>query len=312
MHVLVTGGAGFIGSHTTRALLERSAAVRILDDFSSGRPENLSGLPVEIITGSIVDANTVQRATQGVTHVIHLAAEVSVPRSIADPLRMHAVNVTGTLNVLLAAAQAGARRVVLASSCAVYGDAPAGAQHEALRPQPLSPYGVSKLAAELYGAAWYTVHALETVALRYFNVFGPRQDPRSEYAAVIPKFITAVLNGRRPVIYGDGEQTRDFTYVENVVRGNLLALEAPGAAGQVFNIATGGEISLNHLARALGDIMGQPIEPEYAPVRKGDIRHSTADISRAGELMGYEPVVDFREGLRRTLEWYTHHPEAAQ
>lgn len=304
MKILITGGAGFIGSHLVRALLKRGDAVRVLDNFFSGRRSNLTGLEVELIEGDIINAEVVKRAMTGMTHSLHLAAVPSVPRSIADPLNSNAVNVVGTLNVLVAARDLGMQRVVLASSSSVYGEAFAGAKREDLPLYPLSPYGVSKLAAEKYGVAFYTVYGLETVALRYFNVFGPRQDPRSEYAAVIPKFIQALLDGRRPTIYGDGEQTRDFTYVENVVQANLLALEAPSVAGQVFNIATGNEISLNRFVRTLAEISGRDFQPEYAAPRKGDIRHSVADISNARASLTYSPVVDFAEGLALTLQWY--------
>jgi UDP-glucose 4-epimerase len=304
MKILLTGGAGFIGSHIARALVERGDTVRVFDNFSSGKHANLTGVAAETIEGDICDAQAVRRAASGMTHIIHLAAMASVPRSVADPLGSNAVNVTGTLNVLCAARDLGLQRVVFASSSSIYGEAFAGPKHEDLPLYPLSPYGVAKLAAEKYCAAFHTVYGLETVALRYFNVFGPRQDPNSEYAAVIPKFITALLAGRRPVIYGDGEQTRDFTYVANVVRGNLLALEAKGAAGRAFNVATGGAVSLNQLARSLADLVEQAVLPEYAAPRPGDIRHSSADITRAGEVLGFEPIVDFREGLRLTLDWY--------
>jgi nucleoside-diphosphate-sugar epimerase len=307
MKILVTGGAGFIGSHLVRALLERGDAVRVLDNFFSGRRSNLAGLEVELIEGDITNAEVVKRALLGITHVLHLAAVPSVPRSIADPLTSDAVNVVGTLNVLVAARDLGIQRVVFASSSAVYGEAFAGAKREDLPLYPLSPYGVSKLAAEKYGAAFHTVYGLETVALRYFNVFGPRQDPRSEYAAVIPKFIQAVLDGRRPTIYGDGEQTRDFTYVANVVQANLLALEAPSVAGQAFNIAAGNEISLNRFVRTLIEISGHDFQPEYTAPRKGDILHSVADISQARASLEYGPFIDFSEGLTRTFHWYREH-----
>lgn len=307
MKILITGGAGFIGSHLVRALLGRGDTVRVLDNFFSGRRNNLAGLEVELIEGDIINAEVVQRAMTGMTHVLHQAAVPSVPRSIADPLNSDAVNVVGTLNVLIAARDLGLQRVVFASSSSVYGEAFIGAKREDLPLYPLSPYGVSKLAAEKYSAAFYTVYGLETVALRYFNVFGPRQDPCSEYAAVIPKFIQALLEECRPTIYGDGEQTRDFTYVENVVQANLLALEAPSVAGQVFNIATGNEISLNHFVRTLAEISGQEFQPDYTAPRKGDIRHSVADISKARESLAYSPFMDFGEGLALTLQWYREH-----
>ena len=310
MKILVTGGAGFIGSHLTRALVERGDTVRVLDNFSTGRRANLEGVEAEIVVGDIREAEGVRRAAAGMTHLIHLAALVSVPHSVADPLTTHAINVTGTLNVLLAARDLGLQRVLFASSSAVYGEAFSGAKHEGLPLYPLSPYGVTKLAAEKYCLAFHTVYGLETVALRYFNVFGPRQDPRSEYAAVIPKFMAAVLAGRQPIIYGDGEQTRDFTYVADVVQGNLLALEAPAAAGQALNVATGSPVSLNQLVAILAEVSGRKIQPEYAPPRIGDILHSTAEIAQARQGLGYAPAVEFRSGLTLTWQWCQAHPEA--
>ena len=307
--VLVTGGAGFIGAHLVRALVDRGYGVRVLDNFSSGRRENLDGLPVEIIVGDVTEAATVRRAMETMTHVIHLAALPSVARSLSDPLLTHRVNVTGTLEVLVAARACGVQRLVFASSSSVYGDAGSGPRREDWPPAPLSPYGVSKLAAEKYCLAFYAAYGLETTALRYFNVFGPRQDPHSEYAAVIPKFITAWLSGRRPVIYGDGEQTRDFTYVDNVVQGTLLALEGEEAVGQVFNLAMGRQTSLNQLAQLLREIIGvrsNELMPEHSAPRPADIRHSTADISRARAVLGYAPDVDLRRGLELTVEWYRH------
>jgi UDP-glucose 4-epimerase len=304
MLVLVTGGAGFIGSHLARALIERGAAVRVLDNFSSGDRRRLEGAPVEIVAGDVRDAGAVQRASGGVTHVVHLAALVSVPQSVADPLECNAINVTGTLNVLLAAREAGARRVVFASSSAVYGEAALMPVREDASLRPLSPYGASKLAGEHYCAAFQAAYGLETVSLRFFNVFGPRQNPHSEYAAVIPRFITALLEGRCPTIYGDGEQTRDFTYVADVAEGIWRAMVTPGAAGQPLNLATGEGISLNELLRLLRELTGLDLPACHTGPRPGDIRHSTADIARARSVLGFTPQVSLREGLAHTLRYF--------
>lgn len=304
MKVLLTGGAGFIGAHTAQALVKRGDTVRVLDNFSTGQRQHLAGLDVEIVVGDVQDLETVRQAVRDMTHILHLAALVSVPRSVADPLAANAVNVVGTLNVLQAARAASVQRVVCASSSAVYGDVGVGPKREDQALYPLSPYGVSKLAAEKYCAVFQAVYQLETVALRYFNVFGPRQDPHSEYAAVIPKFITALVEGRPPLIYGDGEQTRDFVYIDNVVQANLLALAAPAAAGQAVNVAMGAAVSLNQLARLLIEITGAVGLPQYLAPRPGDIRHSTADITQAGAALGYAPAVSFRAGLERTVAWY--------
>ena len=303
---LVTGGAGFIGSNLVEALLARGERVRVIDNFSTGKRENLAELSgdLTIIEGDITDLPAVQTAMRGVDYVLHQAAIASVQSSVRDPVATDRTNVLGTLHVLQAAHTAGVRRVVYAASSAAYGESAADKQREDLPTRPLSPYGVSKLAGELYCAAFYTVFGLETVALRYFNVFGPRQDPNSEYSAVIPRFINALLAGHQPVIYGDGEQTRDFTYIANVVDGNLRALVAPGAPGQTFNLATGDRVSLNQLVKALGELLAAPVRPEYAPARLGDIRASSADIGRAQSVLGYAPVVDFNAGLEATLAWF--------
>ncbi len=308
-HYLVTGGAGFIGSNLVGALLEQGHTVRVLDNFSTGKRENLApyGSRVEVIEGDLTDLDAVRRAVQGVDVVLHQGALASVPRSIEDPISSNEANVKGTLHVLLAAKDAGVKRVVYASSSSVYGDqAVTEPKVETMTPQPISPYAVSKLSGEQYCQVFYEVYGLETVSLRYFNVFGPRQDPHSEYAAVIPKFITCMLEGQRPTIFGDGEQTRDFTYIGNVIKGNLLAATAPAEriAGQVFNMATGAQISLNGLVEMLQEITGQNIAPVHAPPRTGDIKHSRADIEKARRLLGYEPEVSFLEGLRQTVEWY--------
>jgi UDP-N-acetylglucosamine/UDP-N-acetyl-alpha-D-glucosaminouronate 4-epimerase len=304
---LVTGGAGFIGSNIVQALVERGASVRVADDFSTGKRHNLNGLRerIELLEGDLADLDVAQRAVQGVTWIIHQAAIPSVPRSIADPLGNNRAGVVASLNLLVAAREAGVRRLVYASSSSAYGEAVNGAKREDMPVRPLSPYGVSKLAAEQYCLAFHTVYGFETVALRYFNVFGPRQDPASEYAAVIPRFITALLDGRRPTIYGDGEQTRDFTYVGNIVAANLAALEAPDVAGQAFNIAMGQAVSLNQLVDELRRLTGtEDIQPEYADPRPGDIRHSLADVSKAREMMGFTPKIGFKEGLQKTIDWF--------
>jgi nucleoside-diphosphate-sugar epimerase len=302
---LVTGGAGFIGSNLVEALLAQGGRVRVLDNFSTGKRENLAGLSgdLEVIEGDITDWPATIAATRGADYVLHHAAIPSVQRSVRDPLATDRTNVLGTLHVLQAAREAGVKRVLYAASSSAYGEAVAEQKSEDLPARPISPYGVSKLAGELYCVAFTAVYGLETVALRYFNVFGPRQDALSEYSAVIPRFITALLSGGQPVIYGDGEQTRDFTFVANVVDANLRALTAPGVAGQVFNVAAGGRISLNTLARLLGEIMGPTVAPIYAAARPGDIRASSADISRARATLGYAPRIDFRAGLEATVEW---------
>ena len=303
---LVTGGAGFIGSNIVTTLLARGHTVRVLDNFSTGRRENLAQFldRIDLIEGDLRDPAAVRRAVRGVRTVLHLGALPSVPESVEDPLASHEVNATGTLNLLTAAEEAGVERVVLSSSCAVYGDDPALPKVESMLPAPKSPYAASKLAAEHYCRTFNETFDLETVCLRYFNVFGPRQDPASQYAAVIPNFITAMLRGQPPTIFGDGEQTRDFVYVANVVEANLLAAAAPAAPGSVLNVAAGAQYSLLDLVAALNDILGTHITPVHAPPRPGDIRHSYADINAAHHTLGYAPTVDLHKGLRRTLTWY--------
>lgn len=305
MKVLVTGGAGFIGSNLVRGLLARGDDVRVLDNFSTGSRRNLAGLDrdVEVVEGELRSYERVHNAVRGTEIVFHLGALGSVPRSVQDPLTSSAVNVEGTLNVLLAARDAGVRRVVFASSSSVYGDSPGMPRHESQRPAPLAPYAVSKLAAEQYCMVANRVFGLETVALRYFNVFGEHQDPLSGYAAVIPKFIRIMLDGERPTIFGDGETSRDFTHVENVVEANLRAAIAPAAAGRVMNVAVGTAHTLNELVRALQRLLDTEVEPEYAPPRPGDVAESLADVSLARQLIGYEPSVAFEEGLERTIAW---------
>ncbi len=302
--ILVTGGAGFIGSHLVRALLERGDRVRIIDNFSTGNRANLSGLEddIEVVEGELRSYERVHNAMRDVDLVFHQGALPSVPRSVQDPLTTSAVNIEGTLNVLLAARDQGARRVVFASSSSVYGRQDSLPLVETARPDPISPYGVAKLAAERYCVSFSRVYPLETVSLRYFNVFGPRQDPRSEYAAVVPRFITQLAVGRRAPVYGDGEQRRDFTYVANVVEANLLAGETVGGNGLVFNIATGRSTSVNELAETIGSVLGREAEREYFAARPGDIVASWADVSAAREALGWQPRVDLKEGLRATAE----------
>lgn len=304
MKVLVTGGAGFIGSHLAGRLLELGYQVRILDNFATGRRSNLATFhgEVEVIEGDIQSAERAYAAARGCELVFHQAALPSVPRSIQDPLTSNASNVTGLLNVMLAARDSGVRRVIYASSSSVYGANPDLPKSERMAPLPISPYAVAKLAGEGYCRSFGEVYGLQTVAIRYFNVFGPRQDPRSQYAAVIPNFITALLAGEQPLIYGDGEQSRDFTYVENVVQGNLLAAEADGVAGRVYNIACGRRVSLNELFGELRELIGADLQPRYTQARPGDVKHSLADISAARADLGYEPEVLLREGLSRTID----------
>ncbi len=306
MKVLVTGGGGFIGGHLVERLLADGHDVRALDNFTTGRRENLGDVidEIDLVEGDIQSYERAHTAVRGCDLVLHQAALPSVPRSVRDPLTSNASNVIGTLNVLLAARDSGVRRVVFASSSSVYGANPALPKREDLQTMPISPYAVAKLAAEGYCQSFWHVYELETVALRYFNVFGPRQDPRSEYAAVIPKLITAALHETTPVIFGDGEQTRDFTYVDNVVEANVLAMQAPDVAGEVFNVAVGDRVSLNELLRRIGEVTGQEIAAEHAEARAGDVRHSLADVGKARERLGYAPKVTLAEGLRRTIEWH--------
>jgi UDP-glucose 4-epimerase len=305
VRVLVTGGAGFIGSHLAADLLEQGHRVRVLDNFATGRRSNLASLgdEVDLVEGDVQSYERASKAVAGCEVVLHQAALPSVPRSVQDPLTSNATNVIGTLNVLLAARDHGVRRVVVASSSSVYGGlAGRGPKREDQPALPISPYATAKLAGEGYARSFHGVYELETVCLRYFNVFGPRQDPTSQYAAVIPNFITALLAGRPPVIFGDGEQSRDFTYVANVVRANLLAMDAPEVAGRVFNVACGERVTLNRLVAELQDLLGTRVEPIYAAPRPGDIRHSLADLSAAQSTLGYRPTVLLREGLERTID----------
>jgi nucleoside-diphosphate-sugar epimerase len=302
----VTGGAGFIGSHLTGYLLRQGHTVRVLDNFATGKRENLNRVmsQIEFVEGDIRDLERVRHAVEGVDCVFHQAALPSVPRSIADPLASNAVNVNGTLNVLVAARDAKVRRVVFASSSSVYGDNPTLPKREDLPPHPLSPYAATKLMGEHYCRLFYQLYGLETVVLRYFNVFGPRQDPESPYAAVIPKFITRMLDNQPLTIYGDGKQSRDFTFVENVVRANVLAMDAPDAAGKVFNVGCGARYTLNAVVASLQQLINRPAQVVYAPAKSGDVKHSLASIERAGQYLGYAPLVSFEEGLRRTVRYF--------
>jgi len=300
----VTGGAGFIGSNLVRALLERGDVVRVLDNFSTGNRANLADLrdDVEVIEGELRSYERVHAAVRGVEVVFHQGALPSVPRSVQDPLTTSAVNVEGTLNVLLAARDEGVRRVVFASSSSVYGTQQRFPLHESAQPDPISPYGVAKLAAERFCVSFSRVYPLETIALRYFNVFGPRQDPQSEYAAVVPRFIAEVAAGRPVPVYGDGEQSRDFTYVGNVVGANLLAADAAGTNGAVLNIATGRSVTVNQLADAVGAVLGREVARTHLPARPGEVQASWADVGEARSLLGWEPAVGLEEGLRLTVD----------
>jgi nucleoside-diphosphate-sugar epimerase len=301
---LVTGGAGFIGSHLTEELVRRGHQVRVVDNLITGKRRNLDHiLGVEFLEGDLADMSVCVRAVQGVDFVLHQAAIPSVPRSVKDPVTSNRANIDGSLNILVAARDAGVRRLVYAGSSSAYGNTPTLPKREDMPTSPLSPYALQKLVAEQYCRMFTQLYGLETVTIRYFNVFGPRQDPGSPYSGVISLFSTAVLEARRPTIYGDGEQTRDFTYVANVVDGVLRACEAPGAAGEVINVATGNRISLNGLLATLNAIAGTNVEAIHAEPRLGDVKDSLADISKANRLLGYTPLVNLEDGLKRTLAW---------
>jgi nucleoside-diphosphate-sugar epimerase len=304
-HYLVTGGAGFIGSHLCEELVRRGQRVRVADSLVTGRRSNLDHLPsVEFLQGDLADADFARRAVQDVDFVLHQAALPSVPRSVKDPITSNRANVDATLNVLVAARDAGVKRLVFAGSSSAYGNTATLPKHEEMPNSPLSPYALQKVVGEQYLQMFTTLYNLETVTIRYFNVFGPRQDPSSPYSGVISLFATALLENRSPTIYGNGEQTRDFTYVANVVDGVLRACEAPGAAGKVINVATGSRVSLNQLFEAMRKLIGADVTPTYGPPRAGDVQDSQADIRRAREILGYEPLVPFEEGLKRTVDWY--------
>ena len=304
-HYLVTGGAGFIGSHLAEELVRRGERVRVVDSLITGKRQNLAHLrDVEFLEGDLADFDVAQRAVAGVDYVLHQAAIPSVPRSVQDPITSNRAHIDASLTVLVAARDAGVRRVVYAGSSSAYGNTPTLPKVETMPTAPLSPYALQKLVAEQYCQMFTQLYGLETVTIRYFNVFGPRQDPSSPYSGVISLFINALCDGRQPTIYGDGGQTRDFTYVANVVDGVLRACQAPDASGEVINVATGGRISLNQLFHALRDLVGGKMEPIYRELRAGDVRDSQADISKARQLLGYEPLVSFEEGLKKTVEWH--------
>ena len=304
-HYLVTGGAGFIGSHLAEELVRRGHQVRVADSLITGKRSNLDHITeIEFLEGDLADVDVARRAVQGCDYVLHQAAIPSVPRSVKDPITSHRANVDGTLNVLVASRDAGVKRVVFAASSAAYGDTPTLPKHENMPTNPLSPYALQKVIGEEYLRLFTRLYGLETVAIRYFNVFGPRQDPSSPYSGVISVFATALLENRSPTIFGDGSQSRDFTYVTNVVDGVLRACEAKGASGEVINVATGGRITLNQLFDEMKKLVGATVTPIYAEPRRGDVRDSQADITKARALLGYEPVASFEEGLRKTVEWY--------
>jgi nucleoside-diphosphate-sugar epimerase len=310
---LVTGGAGFIGSHLSEELVRRGHTVRVADNLVTGKRSNLDHLPsVEFLEGDLADLPFAHRAVSGVDYVLHQAAIPSVPRSVKDPITSHRANVDATLNVLVAARDARVKRLVFAGSSSAYGNTPTLPKREEMPGTPLSPYALQKVVGEQYLQLFTRLYGLETVSIRYFNVFGPRQDPTSPYSGVISVFATALLDSRSPKIYGDGEQTRDFTYVANVVDGVLRACEAGGASGEVINVATGGRISLNQLFQTMRDLVGADVEPTYVEAREGDVRDSQADITKARRLLGYAPTVSFEDGLRRTVEWYRTATAAAR
>jgi nucleoside-diphosphate-sugar epimerase len=303
---LVTGGAGFIGSHIAETLVGRGETVRVLDNLSTGKKENLASVAdrVEFVEGDIRDAETCRRAVDGMDYVLHQAALPSVPRSVEEPLLTNAINITGTLNMMLAARDAGVRSFVQASSSSVYGDDTAPEKVEGREGKPLSPYAISKLVNEKYAQVFHDLFGFRAISLRYFNVFGPRQDPFSQYAAVIPLFITLVLKGESPTIFGDGEQSRDFTYIDNIVQGNILAATSGQGGGEAFNVACGERLTVNALLAAVNGVLGTSVKAVHAEPRPGDIKHSTADFGKARRVLGFEPRVPFLEGLRRTVEWY--------
>jgi len=306
LRYLVTGGAGFIGSHIVDRLVSRGNEVIVLDDLSAGKEANLAGVrsKIELRVETITNLNSVQAACKGMDYVIHLAARTSVPRSVKNPLETNAANIDGTLNVLVAARDAKVRRIVYAASSSAYGETETLPKTESMAPAPISPYGITKYVGELYAQVFGRVYGLENVSVRFFNVFGPRQDPSSQYSGVLSRFLLAVQNGEQPVIYGDGEQSRDFTFIENIVDEVLRGCEAKDASGLVFNGGTGARITLNDVIKVLEKITGKKVMPKYDPPRTGDIRHSQADISLANKILGYKPLVLFEEGLRRTWDWF--------
>ena len=308
---LVTGGTGFIGSNIVEALINQGESVRVLDNCATGKLSNLEGIinQIEFIQGDIRDLSVVREAVKDMDYVLHQAALPSVARSVDVPIATNEVNVTGTLNVLVAAKDEKVKRVVYASSSSVYGNSPVLPKREDMPANPISPYAISKYTGEQYCKVFYSLYDLETVVLRYFNVFGPRQSPNSQYAAAIPIFIKAFLESKTPTIFGDGTQSRDFTFIENVVRANLLACHVEEAAGETFNIACGKRTTINDLARTIKNLLDSSLEPIYGPARKGDVRHSLASIQKARDILGYEPEVDLQEGLRKTIEWFKRNIE---
>jgi nucleoside-diphosphate-sugar epimerase len=311
-HYLVTGGAGFIGSHLCEELARRGETVRVVDNLSTGKRANLAHVPnVELIEGDLADMAVATRSVRGVDYVLHQAAIPSVPRSVEDPITSNRANIDASLNLLVAARDAGVKRVVYAGSSSAYGNSPTMPKVETMATAPLSPYALQKLVAEQYCQMFTDLYGLETVTIRYFNVFGPRQDPSSPYSGVISLFIKALFEGQRPRIYGDGEQTRDFTYIANVVDGVLRASQAKDAAGEVINVATNGRVSLNQLFRSLRGLIGANVEPIYDKPRAGDVRDSQADIGKAARLLGYKPLVTFEQGLENTVEWFRSSSETA-
>lgn len=303
---LVTGGAGFIGSHIVHRLAQLGRSVRVLDNFSTGKRQNLSEVAdrIDLIEGDMADPTIARRACEGVDVVLHQAAIPSVPKSVADPVSSHRANVEGTFQLLVAAREAGVRRFVYAGSSSAYGESKTLPKVESMATDPLSPYAVQKLTGEYYCRAFARCYGMQTLTMRYFNVFGPRQDPASQYAAAIPAFVTSILRGQPPTVYGDGEQTRDFTYIDNVVEANLLAARAAKTSGEVINIACGGHVTVNEIIRDINKLLGKDVKPNYQPSRRGDIRHSWADISLSEKVIGFRPVVSFAEGLRRAIDWY--------
>ncbi|MBN2563164.1 MAG: SDR family oxidoreductase [Phycisphaerae bacterium] len=306
MEYLVTGGAGFIGSHLVENLVGQGAGVRVVDNFATGKRENLAPFlrKIELLEGDIADPRICVQACAGVRVVLHEAALPSVPKSIADPVASHRANIEGTFNLLLAARDAGVRRFVYAASSSAYGETPTLPKVESMPAQPLSPYAVQKLTCEDYCSVFAKCYGLQTLSMRYFNVFGPRQDPASQYAAAIPAFVAAILRDEPPTVYGDGEQTRDFTHIDNVIQANLLAVRAPETHGEIINVACGGHLTVNAVIKEINKLLGKDVEPTYLAARPGDIQHSWADISLASRVIGYEPIVDFAEGLRRAIDWY--------
>jgi nucleoside-diphosphate-sugar epimerase len=305
---LVTGGAGFIGSHIVERLVRDGESVRVLDNFATGKRQNLAPFAgkIELHEGDLRNPQDCAKACAGVEIIFHEGAVPSVPKSVEDPTTSHQANVDGTFNILLAARDAGCRRLVFAASSSAYGDQPELPKRETARPDPLSPYAVNKLLGEYYLSVFYKCYGLETLSLRYFNVFGPRQDPKSQYAAAIPAFVTSILRDTPPTIYGDGEQTRDFTFIDNVVHANLLAAKAPKLSGEVVNIACGERVSVNQIIGTINQLLGKNIKSNHVPERAGDVKHSLADISLARKVIGFEPVVNFADGLRMAIDWYKH------